>query len=148
FFSTVTLKSLGLHIQLGHDPGQCCRVPKPAHNNDFMVIDAHRIHEVGLDFCRCETAASHYKQLLHVCWFPATSTDPRTAATFSILKFFHLLSFESKVSMYEFYYMLPHITDNTGIQLIRVCSIYVQRSVLMLLSGSLLNIFKDGCYVA
>ncbi|KAG2096118.1 uncharacterized protein F5147DRAFT_584181 [Suillus discolor] len=119
FFSSVTLESLGLRIQLGHDPGQHCRNPKSARNNDFVVIDTHRIHEIGLDFCGCETAASHYKQLLRARWFPATSTDPRTAATFSILNFFHLLSFESKVSAYEFYHTLARITDNTGIQPIR-----------------------------
>ncbi|KAG1801184.1 hypothetical protein EV424DRAFT_1474766 [Suillus variegatus] len=119
FFHAVTLKSLGLRIQLGHKAGEACRRPSPAFDDDFVVIDTHGIHEVGLDFCGCEHEASHYKQLLRARLFPATATDPRTAATFAVLKFFHLLSFESKVSAYEFYHSLARQSDNTGITPIR-----------------------------
>ncbi|KAF8839151.1 hypothetical protein BDN67DRAFT_982034, partial [Paxillus ammoniavirescens] len=38
-----------------------------------------------------------------------------TAATFSLLEMFHLLSFESKVSSYEFYNLLTRCSDNTGL---------------------------------
>jgi hypothetical protein len=43
------------------------------------------------------------------------TTDPRTAATFCILRQFHILSFKSKVSAYEFYHSLVHLTNNTGL---------------------------------
>ncbi|KAG1901642.1 uncharacterized protein F5891DRAFT_1128056 [Suillus fuscotomentosus] len=119
FFHAVTLKSLGLHIQLSHKAGETCCHPSPAFHDDFIVIDTHGIHEVGLYFCGCEHEASHYKQLLQARLFPATATDPRTAATFAVLKFFHLLSFESKVSAYKFYHSLAHQSDNTGITPIR-----------------------------
>nr|KAG2139966.1 hypothetical protein BD769DRAFT_1626338 [Suillus cothurnatus] len=100
FFHTVTLKSLGLCIKLSHKAGETC---------------------FGLDFCGCKHKASHYKQLLWVHLFPATATDPRTTATFGVLKFFHLLSFESKVSAYKFYHSLVRQTNNTGITPIRDC---------------------------
>ncbi|KAG2136341.1 uncharacterized protein EDB93DRAFT_1254002 [Suillus bovinus] len=58
-------------------------------------------------------------ELLQAHLFPATATDPRTAATFAVLKFFHLLSFKSKVSAYEFYHSLARQSDNTGITPIR-----------------------------
>ncbi|KAG2122214.1 hypothetical protein DEU56DRAFT_873634 [Suillus clintonianus] len=119
FFHAVTLKSLGLRIQLGHRLGETCRRPRPASHDDFIIIDIHGIHEVGLDFCGCEREASHYKQLLRARLFPATVTNPRTAATFGVLKFFHLLSFESKVSAYEFYHSLARQSDNTGVTPIR-----------------------------
>ncbi|KAG1836053.1 hypothetical protein DFJ58DRAFT_735266 [Suillus subalutaceus] len=120
FFHPVSLKSMGLCMQLGHYPLTTCRKPKPAYNDDFVVVDIHGIHEIDLDFCGCEHEVSHFKQLLRARWFPATVTNPRTAATFAVLEFFHLLSFKSKVSAYEFYHCLARWTDNTGITPIRV----------------------------
>ncbi|KAG2353833.1 hypothetical protein BDR07DRAFT_1454358 [Suillus spraguei] len=119
YFHPTTLKHLGLHIQLGDHAGQSCRNPKPAREDDFVVIDVHGIHEVGLDFCSCANAPSHYRQLLRGRFFPSTTTDPRTAATFAVLEHFHLLSFESKVSTYEFYHCLARRSDNTGIKPIK-----------------------------
>ncbi|KAG1875913.1 hypothetical protein C8R48DRAFT_745573 [Suillus tomentosus] len=119
YFHPITLKQLGLHIQLGHSTGQPCYNPKPAYDNDFTVIDVYRIHEVTLDFCNCEQVSSHYKQILRAHWFLATSTDPRTAATFTVLEHFHLLSFESKVSAFEFYHCIAHRSDNTGVNPIK-----------------------------
>jgi hypothetical protein len=58
---------------------------------------------------------THTKQLLRERLFPATTTDPKTAATFSVLEQFHLLSFESKVSAFEFYQGLSRLSDNVGI---------------------------------
>ncbi|KAG1844382.1 hypothetical protein F4604DRAFT_1596194 [Suillus subluteus] len=115
YFYSTTLKQLGLRIQLGDHTEKLCCNPKPAHDNDFVIIDVHGIHEVALDFCDCANAPSHYRQLLRRRLFPATSTDPRTAATFAVLEHFHLLSFESKVSAYEFYHSLARRSDNTGI---------------------------------
>ncbi|KAG1722596.1 uncharacterized protein EDB91DRAFT_1240203 [Suillus paluster] len=119
YFHPTTLKHLGLHIQLGDHTGQSCCNPKPAREDDFVVIDVHGIHEVALDFCSCANAPSHYRQLLRGHFFPSTSTDPRTAATFAVLEHFHLLSFESKVSAYEFYHCLACQSDNTGIKPIK-----------------------------
>ncbi|KAG1803228.1 uncharacterized protein BJ212DRAFT_1285241, partial [Suillus subaureus] len=120
YFHSTTLKHLGLHIQLGDHTNQPCCNPKPAQEDDFVVINVHGIHEVVLDFCDCTNAPSHYRQLLCCCLFPATSTDLNTAATFAVLKHFYLLSFESKVSAYEFNHCLVHQSDNTGIQPIKV----------------------------
>jgi hypothetical protein len=120
FFESVALKTLGLRVQLGHTPGERCYNAQPVSCDEFTVIDAHGIHDVAVDFCGCETAQIRYKQLLRVRWFPATTTDPRTAATFSILELFHLLSFESKVSAYEFYHSLARRSDNTGTSPIKV----------------------------
>ncbi|KAG1794534.1 uncharacterized protein HD556DRAFT_1431905 [Suillus plorans] len=119
FFCCMTLKSLGMRIQLGHNPGHQCHNPRPSSGDTFVVIDVHSIHEITLDFCGCETAQIRFKQLLRARWYPATTTEPRTAATFSVLEQYHLLSFESKVSAYEFYHSLARRTDNTGLSLIK-----------------------------
>jgi hypothetical protein len=102
-------------VQLGHKVGESCLLPNRAFNNDFVLIDTLGIHPMAMDFCGCSKARSHTQQLLRVGWFPATTTDPRTAATFCVLRQFHILSFESKVSAYEFYHSLVHLTDNTGL---------------------------------
>ncbi|KAG1855236.1 hypothetical protein F4604DRAFT_1590814, partial [Suillus subluteus] len=120
YFHPTTFKQLGLRIQLGHSAGQSCRNPKSAFDDDFTVIDVHGIHEVALNFCDCEHTSSHYKQILHARWFPATSTDPQTATTFTVLEHFHLLSFESKVSAFEFYHCIVRRSDNTGVKPIKV----------------------------
>ncbi|KAG2111490.1 hypothetical protein DEU56DRAFT_919993 [Suillus clintonianus] len=96
-------QNMPLHrLKKWHDgAGQRCRKPKPAFDDDFTVIDVHGIHEVALDFCN------------------STSTDPRTAATFTVLEHFHLLSFESKVSAFEFYHCVARRSDNTGVKPIK-----------------------------
>ncbi|KAG1729947.1 uncharacterized protein EDB91DRAFT_1239155 [Suillus paluster] len=104
FFESVTLKTLGLRVQLGHMPGECCYNAQPVSCNEFTVIDAHGIHNVTVDFCGCEMAEIRYKQLLRVC----------------ILELFHLLSFKLKVSAYKFYHSLARQSDNTGTSPIKV----------------------------
>ncbi|KAH0828706.1 hypothetical protein J3R83DRAFT_3108 [Lanmaoa asiatica] len=115
YFQRVPLKSLGLRIQLGHPLRSTCYNQKPAGGDDFVVINTNGVHGVTLDFCGCEQAQTHYKQLLRSRWFPVTTTEPRTAVTFAVLKAFHLLSLESKVSAYEYYNSIARLTDNTGV---------------------------------
>ncbi|KAG2095918.1 uncharacterized protein F5147DRAFT_584330 [Suillus discolor] len=125
YFQHTSLKQIGLCMQLGHNPGKICYNPHPSTGDDFIVIDVHGIHEITLDFCGCASSQVHYKQLLHARWYPATTSEPRTAATFSLLEHFHLLSFESKVSTYEFYQSLVRRNNHAGLLPIRVCSWYV-----------------------
>lgn len=51
FFQHITLKKLGVRIQLGHNPGERCYNPRPTAGDDFMVIGLNGVHEVALDFC-------------------------------------------------------------------------------------------------
>ncbi|KAF8874974.1 hypothetical protein BD779DRAFT_1613491 [Infundibulicybe gibba] len=113
-FVRVALKSLGLRYQLGHPIGERCTNPARSFNNDFVVVDTDGIHEIALDFCDCQISQSHQIQLLRSRLFPATTTYPRTAATFRVLEYFQLLSFMSKVSCFEFYHTIARRTDNTG----------------------------------
>ncbi|KAG1843694.1 hypothetical protein C8R48DRAFT_618502 [Suillus tomentosus] len=115
FFQATSLKKLGLRIQLGHAIGENCILPRKAFNDDFVLIDTNGIHEIALDFCACETSRTHTRQLLRMGWFPSTSVDPRTTATFRVLQHYQILSFESKASAYEFYHSLVRISDNTGL---------------------------------
>jgi len=125
FFERTSLKNIGLRIQLGHLPGQTCSNPKCAFNDDFTVMDSHGIHSVALDYCDCENAKSPVQQLLRFSWFPATTVHPRSATTFRLLHEFQLLSFESKVSAYEFYQSLARNSDNNGIINIKVVYLFI-----------------------
>ncbi|KAJ7817065.1 hypothetical protein B0H13DRAFT_426053 [Mycena leptocephala] len=112
-FERVTLKMLGLRIQLGHWRGHdICPVPTPCAGDDFVIVDNGGVHEVGLDFCGCGLGGLPTTQLLRASLWAATTTSPRTAATFAVLRRFQLLSFESKCGAYEFYQSLARESDN------------------------------------
>ncbi|KAI6034790.1 hypothetical protein EDC04DRAFT_2571614 [Pisolithus marmoratus] len=131
FFQKTSLKSFGLCIQLGHLPGEICGNPKRAFNDDFTVIDSHGIHTVAVDYCDCKSVKSLVQQLLRVSWFLATTANPHSVITFCLLQEFQLLSFELKVSAYEFYQSLAHNSDDNGISDIKVSSIYFSHWYLM-----------------
>ncbi|KAG1735898.1 uncharacterized protein EDB91DRAFT_1238142 [Suillus paluster] len=99
-FVSLSLKQLGLRVQLGHLIGEDCLLPRQAFNDDFTIIHTNGIHKVGLDYCGCDTAQTHTTQLL---------------PTFRILEQYHLLSFESKACGYGFYHAIARLTDNTGL---------------------------------
>ncbi|KAJ7722771.1 hypothetical protein B0H14DRAFT_3098400 [Mycena olivaceomarginata] len=128
FFETIDLKSLGLRIQLGHGrngtcPGTLAKRARAAASSenekgprdDFCIVDSNGIHEVGLDFCCCGLAEDHDVQLLRARLYPATTTNPVTAATFRVLRDFHLLSLEAKCSAHHFYNKLARQTNNNGV---------------------------------
>ncbi|KAF9487933.1 hypothetical protein BDN71DRAFT_1478250 [Pleurotus eryngii] len=113
FFARVSLKALGLRIQLGHDLGRTCLNPSRAKGDAFVIIDATGIHEVGLNFCDCQTKQPMTVQLLQRGLFPSTVTNPQTAATFHLLDLFQMLSMEGQVSAFEFYKSITRLTDKT-----------------------------------
>ncbi|KAJ2999705.1 hypothetical protein NUW54_g6893 [Trametes sanguinea] len=50
-FNRVSLKSLGLRVQLGHELGEKCINPIPAPGDDFVLLDNSGVHEISVDFC-------------------------------------------------------------------------------------------------
>ncbi|KAF8190101.1 hypothetical protein BJ912DRAFT_850370 [Pholiota molesta] len=114
-FEKTSLKTLGLRIQLGHKRGQQCLRPEQSRGDDFVIVDTNAIHTVALDFCGCgNITQQHTVQLLCARLFPATITNPKSAATFRSLEYLELLSYESKLSVFEFYQTISRCTDNTG----------------------------------
>ncbi|KAJ7886289.1 hypothetical protein B0H13DRAFT_2342938 [Mycena leptocephala] len=116
FFKKSSLKSLGLRIQLGHPLGQPCPNPARSAGDDFVIVTAHTIDEVALDFCNCSQSKPRPTQLLRMRLYPATGTNPRSAAMFAALDRFNMMCLESKCSAYEFYNSLARETDNTGLE--------------------------------
>ncbi|KAJ7826181.1 hypothetical protein B0H14DRAFT_2368315, partial [Mycena olivaceomarginata] len=121
FFQVVTLKSLGLRIQLGHGRNGTCTGtvasagPAPLTREGFCIVDVNGVHEVTVDFCSCSLAEAHDIQLLRARLYPATITNPATAATFRVLRDYHLLCFEAKASAYHYYNKLVRQTNNNGV---------------------------------
>ncbi|KAF7368058.1 CxC2 domain-containing protein [Mycena sanguinolenta] len=115
-FEQVTLKALGLRIQLGHWHGsvtdRICPLPLTAPHDDFVIIDTSGVHPVHLDYCNCGLGGHPTVQLLRARLWAATTTNPQTAATFSVLRRYHLLSFEAKCAALEFYQSLARESDN------------------------------------
>ncbi|KAG2746300.1 hypothetical protein P692DRAFT_201840978 [Suillus brevipes Sb2] len=112
YFQRISLRDLGLFIQLSHPAGIQC--DNPVHAFDFTVLDINGIHSVSLFFCNCATAKTRTIQILRSRWYPATTTDPRTAATFRLLDKFQMYTFESKGSAFEYWQTLSRLSDNTG----------------------------------
>lgn len=107
---------MGLRMQLGHPHGEECVNPTQCPSDDFVIIHSNGLHEVGIDFCGCgKESQLHTVQLLRARLFPATIVNPKTAATMDVLDLFSILSYESKMSAFQFYHSLNRLTDNTGI---------------------------------
>lgn len=122
YFRPSTLRSLGLEIQLGHHGGSC---PIPGElRRDFTVVHTNGVHSVDVRFCGCSSSygASYPRiQLLRASWLPASLDSPRTATTFDCLQTFHVLTLQSKVSAYDYYLSIAHLSDSIGCSDQKVC---------------------------
>ncbi|KAJ7715473.1 hypothetical protein B0H16DRAFT_1805290 [Mycena metata] len=116
FFRPRSCKDLGLRYQIGHHKGEACPFVPLVPTDDFVVLDNNGIHELDIDFCGCPGAPSQVAQLLNVGWYPATSKDPRTAATLSLLRRFHTLNLQARVPAYDFYNALALLRNGSGLR--------------------------------
>ncbi len=100
-----------------HPPKPCQYAVPHAHppcRSDFRVLHTNGIHEVSLSYCGCPRALPHHIQLLRRGLYPSSQIFSRTCVTFTLLRFIHLLSLTSKISMYDLYRTLERLTDNAG----------------------------------
>lgn len=96
---------------LGHE--EC---PSPVRGpKDFVVIHTNGLHNIAMSFCGCHNALPRYAQLLFFSWYPATPKYPETAATFDVLRLYHFLSVQSKISGDQFYASIARLKDNSGL---------------------------------
>ncbi|KAL0564649.1 hypothetical protein V5O48_017390 [Marasmius crinis-equi] len=117
FFERVTLRELGLSIQLGHPSGERCKYPRPAREG-FVIVDVDFIQRVDLSFCGCQHQSSvgrFWQQLFRAQLFPATLTNPHTAFTFRAVKLLHGLTLQGKLTTFHFYQSVEVATDAAGI---------------------------------
>ncbi|KAM6492909.1 hypothetical protein JOM56_011043 [Amanita muscaria] len=112
FFEKVSLRDLGLVVQLGHGGAKCIH-PAPGPKG-FSVFDVSGIHRVTINYCDCgqDGFVPYRVQILRAGWFPATFNRPKTAFTFTCLDFFHELTLQGKTSLYDFYHTILRRSDN------------------------------------
>ncbi|KAF7357237.1 CxC2 domain-containing protein [Mycena sanguinolenta] len=120
FFQRRSLKDLGLVIQLGHPAGFSCPNPLSGHTN-FVVIDVTGIHYIRVNFCQCDGRIEHRQQLMRVNWWPATVRDPRTCATFGVVRLFQIMNCLGKISAHDFLRSLELLTNNDGLSPLPDC---------------------------
>ncbi|KAJ6455636.1 hypothetical protein C8R47DRAFT_1228133 [Mycena vitilis] len=111
YWVTTTLNSLGLVYQLGHG-GHPCPHPAPT-KREMVVMDMDYIHTVEYQFCACDKSdrAPNLEQLLRNGWYPATTVDPATCATFASLELFRLLSVVGNINVHDFVGTLERLTN-------------------------------------
>jgi hypothetical protein len=120
-FRRTTLHELGLRICVGHPGGALCPSYKPGILT-FTVIHVNGLHRVNVDFCGCnDSLLQSWQQLMRVCWWPATMTDPQTVATFECLRQFEKVNCSGHVTATDYYRALAHMTDCTGLTELPVC---------------------------
>ncbi|KAK7022854.1 hypothetical protein VNI00_016900 [Paramarasmius palmivorus] len=115
FFEVVSLKSLGLVVQLNHQSLRCVR-PTDCHVQ-MRVLHTNGIHDVAIKFCGCNNQIPHYQQLLRRGLYPATVREHRikTCATFQLLEALTLQSLTTKSGTYDFYRALERMSDAAGL---------------------------------
>ncbi|KAH9476140.1 hypothetical protein JR316_0011711 [Psilocybe cubensis] len=112
-FVDVTLKELGLIIQLNH-AGAYCDNPIPCHSK-MLILHTNGIHSCNIQYCGCSRAIPPHLQLLRRRIYPATQLAMKSCATFELLRHLHRLALTTKASTYDFYRCLEKSTTNLGI---------------------------------
>ncbi|KAG6835012.1 hypothetical protein H0H93_005636, partial [Arthromyces matolae] len=112
----ISLDSLDSQVRfhLGHN-GAPCPFPRQGHK-DFLVIHTNGFHSMPVSFCGCGSTYEPYQQILDMAWFPATPLEPQTCATFDVLRQFHAMNLQGKLSGYDFYKSLVLLNDATGLK--------------------------------
>ncbi|KAL1736713.1 hypothetical protein EV714DRAFT_198405 [Schizophyllum commune] len=117
-FHKCSLQELGLCLRLGHPEHERC--PCPTLKTDVVAIHVNGMHKCNVEFCGCtktsEPGGSERDQLLRRGFFPATATNPQTFCTFEVLRLFHIVTLQGKVTAYDFYAALEKLTDMMNVE--------------------------------
>ncbi|KAF8599485.1 hypothetical protein BDV93DRAFT_449277 [Ceratobasidium sp. AG-I] len=95
---------LGFVFHLGH-AGRPCTL---GHNRKFTLGDVNGIHELYICFCRCPGHTNGSAQLLRACIYPCSDEWPESGFTFNMLRDYHLLFAEAKLSSQRYYNVRVH----------------------------------------
>jgi hypothetical protein len=79
----------------------------------MVVMDVSGIHTVDFQYCGCDRSSqiNNLGQLLGNAWYPATTIDPETCATFECLESFRLLNVVGNVTVHDYVGTLERLTD-------------------------------------
>ncbi|KAF9536370.1 hypothetical protein CPC08DRAFT_652149 [Agrocybe pediades] len=111
-FKRISLKMLGLKLQLNHSSTYCDN-PVPCHEN-MLILHVNGIHDVSVQYCGCTRAIPHHIQLLRRRLYPASQLSVKACASFELLELLHKLALTTKASTYDFYRALEKLTTGLG----------------------------------
>ncbi|KAJ7841673.1 hypothetical protein B0H13DRAFT_2365584 [Mycena leptocephala] len=116
FWKDVSLESLGIVYQLGHG-GQPCKAPANTLRT-MVVIHTNGVHTVHYRYCGCDLSdhANNLEQLLCNSWYPASTIDPATCATFDALETYRLLNVIGNINVKDYVSTLERMGDPTRIR--------------------------------
>ncbi|KAJ7026219.1 hypothetical protein C8F04DRAFT_1268392 [Mycena alexandri] len=115
FWRRATLQGLKLVYQLGHGGLPC---PRPeAVTRTMVVIHTNGLHTVDYRYCSCDLAdrANNLQQLQRSEWYPATTVDPASCATYQCLDLYRMLNVVGNINVHDFVGSLERLTDATKI---------------------------------
>ncbi|KAJ7717597.1 hypothetical protein B0H16DRAFT_1740547 [Mycena metata] len=116
FWSPASLSAMGGVYQLGHG-GHPCRHRAPVQRT-MVVLHVDMIHTVPFHYCACDSSddSPNLEQLLRNGWYPATTVDPATCATFECLDLFRLLNVTGNINVRDFVTTLERRTSATNVK--------------------------------
>src|SRR5712672_2866115 len=88
FFVQYNISSLGHIIILGHHGKPCPNNSSSKLPLNFLVAHMNGIHKMRVMFCACVDSGNRMQQLLSAQLFSATTEQPTTTFTFSLLQDF------------------------------------------------------------
>ncbi|KAJ7067282.1 hypothetical protein C8F01DRAFT_1208404 [Mycena amicta] len=105
-------QSLNFVYQLGHH-GQRCIRPASTTAHTMVVMDVRGVFSLRVRFCGCEKALRQdpVAQLMANGWYPATTIDPATCATFACLEQFRLLNVVGNLSAHDYVGILRYVSS-------------------------------------
>ena len=146
FFKKTSLHAEGFILHLGHG-GLCCPANvttpamgaeaaedgewgevdevlleawEPRDKRTLVIIDVLGVYQLIVSWCCCPGAPDHGTQLFQHHLFPASTSRPSTAFTFSVLDYFHIDAVECKTSASNFSSKLRRLTDFSSPQSVPV----------------------------
>lgn len=119
FWKPISLAALGLTYQLGHGGGDCLT---PSKTHEMTIIHTNGIHSLRVTYCGCSVSdhETNIRQLMRNAWYPATTIEPHSCATYRALETFRLLNVVGNVNVRDYVSSLEEMTTATGTEWLAV----------------------------
>ncbi|KAJ7059326.1 hypothetical protein C8F01DRAFT_1255022 [Mycena amicta] len=107
-------RSLGFVYQLGHH-GAACVSPALTEPQTMVVMDVGGVFTLQVRYCGCTKALgqNNIAQLMSNGWYPATTIDPATCATFEALEQYRWFNVVGNLSAHDYVGTLERLMDPT-----------------------------------
>ena len=112
FFKRYDLVSIGFVISLGHNGARCQHIRPSVEPSNLVIGHTNGIHNCKLHYCNCPSAPDKVTQLLRARIWPATRDSSQSAFTLAVLRTWHQLWLNAKISTHHFMNAMARYTDN------------------------------------